>query len=87
MRTTLDDTGRIELPHPVQTQLGIKSGDDVLFENHDGQWVIKAARDPLGLRWKGNVLVHEGVCSQPVEQALRQLREERIEHLSEGLSR
>jgi bifunctional DNA-binding transcriptional regulator/antitoxin component of YhaV-PrlF toxin-antitoxin module len=86
MKITLDRTGRIELPHSVQLQLGVKAGDDVLLENHGGQWIIRAARDQLGLVWKGNVLIHEGVCQQPVDQVLSQMREDRIEHLSEGLS-
>jgi bifunctional DNA-binding transcriptional regulator/antitoxin component of YhaV-PrlF toxin-antitoxin module len=87
MKTTLDETGRIALPEPVQAQLGVKAGDDVLLENHAGQWVIRAARDRSGLCWRGNVLVHEGVCEQPVDQVLDQIREDRIEHLSEGLAR
>ena len=87
MKTTLDQTGRIELPLSVQAQLGVKAGDEVLLENHGGQWVIKAARDQSGLCWRGNVFVHEGVCPQPVDQVLSQIREERIEDLSEGSAR
>lgn len=87
MKTTLDHAGRIELPHSVQTQLGLKAGDEVLLENHAGQWVIRAARDQAGLCWRGNVLVHEGVSPQPVDQVLRQVREERIEHLNAGIAR
>jgi bifunctional DNA-binding transcriptional regulator/antitoxin component of YhaV-PrlF toxin-antitoxin module len=87
MKTTLDDHGRIELPLPVQAQLGLKAGDEVLLEEHAGQWLIKAAREPLGLCWRGSVLVHEGVCSQPVDQFLSQVRQERLQELSEGLAR
>ena len=43
MRTTLDQTGRIELPDSVQSQLGVKAGDDLLWENHGGRGVIMAA--------------------------------------------
>ena len=87
MRTTLDQTGRIELPDSVQAQLGVKAGDEVLLENHGGQWVIMAAGGASGLCWRGNVLVHEGVSPQPVDQLLSQVREERDEHLREGLAR
>lgn len=87
MKTTLDQTGRIELPHSVQAELGLKAGDEVLLESHAGQWMIRAAGDQLGLCWKGNVLVHQGLCPQPADQVLNQVREERIEHLSEGLAR
>ena len=34
MKTTLDQTGRIELPDSVRAQLGVKAGDEVLLENH-----------------------------------------------------
>jgi AbrB family looped-hinge helix DNA binding protein len=87
MKTTLDDTGRIALPESVQIQLGIKPGDEVLLENRGGQWVLRAARDQAGLCWKGNVLVHEGVCSEPLDQALGKIREERIEQLGQGFTR
>ena len=87
MKATLDDNGRIQLPHALQSQLGVKVGDEVVLENRAGQWVIRAARDETGLSWKANVLVHEGICPQPVDQVLSQIREERIEQLSEGLAR
>ncbi len=87
MKATLDEAGRIELPAIVQAQLGVKAGDEVLLENQGGQWVIRAAREPAGLCWKGRVLVHEGVSTEPVDQALSQVREERLESLSDGLGR
>jgi bifunctional DNA-binding transcriptional regulator/antitoxin component of YhaV-PrlF toxin-antitoxin module len=87
MKTPLDQAGRIELPDSVQAQLGLKAGDDVLLENHGGPWVIMAAGGSSGLCWRGNVLVHEGVSPQPADQVLSQVREERVEHLREGLVR
>ena len=87
MKTTLDQTGRIELPDFVQAQLGVKAGDEVLLENHGGQWVLMGARSPAGLCWRGNVLVHEGVSPQPVDDVLDEDREERAEQLREGLAR
>ncbi|TVS20015.1 MAG: hypothetical protein EA424_06140 [Planctomycetaceae bacterium] len=32
-------------------------------------------------RWEGNVLVYDGVVEGPIEDAVRQHREERIQHL------
>jgi bifunctional DNA-binding transcriptional regulator/antitoxin component of YhaV-PrlF toxin-antitoxin module len=87
MKAILDQTGRIELPDSVQAQLGVKAGDEVLLENHGGHWVIAAARGAAGLCWRGNVLVHEGVSSQPVDQVLSEVREERADHLQGGLPR
>jgi len=87
MKTTLDHTGRIELPDVVQAELGVKAGDEVLLENQGGRWVIMAAREPAGLCWRGDVLVHEGVSPQPVDQLLDQVRNERADQLGEGLTR
>jgi len=86
MKTILDDTGRIQLPECVRAELNVKSGDEVVFENHGGEWVLRAVRNPSGLCWKGNVLIHQGVCRQPADQILDQVREERVGHLSEGLT-
>jgi bifunctional DNA-binding transcriptional regulator/antitoxin component of YhaV-PrlF toxin-antitoxin module len=86
MKTTLDETGRIELPESVQAQLGVKAGDEVLLENHGGQWLIMATGSLSGLCWRGNVLVHEGVSPLPVDQVLSQIRKECVEHLHEGLA-
>ena len=44
MKTLLDDAGRIELPVSVQTQLGVKPGDELTLEEEDGKWLIKPAR-------------------------------------------
>jgi bifunctional DNA-binding transcriptional regulator/antitoxin component of YhaV-PrlF toxin-antitoxin module len=84
VKTIIDDAGRIQLPDVVQAQLGVKPGDEVLLENRNGEWAIKPVQAEPGLRWKGNVLVHEGVCSQPIDRVLAELREGRLEHLSEG---
>ena len=70
MRVFLDDAGRIELPHSLQTQLGIKPGDELVLEDLDGQWVIKSACSPVGLVWEGNVLVHEGICDRSVNKVI-----------------
>jgi bifunctional DNA-binding transcriptional regulator/antitoxin component of YhaV-PrlF toxin-antitoxin module len=85
MRATIDPEGRIQLGEEVQTQLGLKPGDEVVLENHNGTWVIKSARSESGLAWEGNVLVHHGTGSAPVDQALATLREKRLLDLSEGL--
>jgi bifunctional DNA-binding transcriptional regulator/antitoxin component of YhaV-PrlF toxin-antitoxin module len=87
MKATLDDAGRIALPPALQADLGVKAGDELLLENQGGQWVIRAARHPTGLCWKGNVLVHEGVSPTSVDQVLNQVRQERLDHLGEGLAR
>ncbi|MHB8901572.1 MAG: AbrB/MazE/SpoVT family DNA-binding domain-containing protein [Thermoguttaceae bacterium] len=87
MKVIVDDAGRIELPHSVQTQLGIKPGDELVLEDLDGQWVIKSVGNPVGLAWKGEVLVHYGTCDRPVDRLVDEMRDERLEGLSEGLPR
>jgi len=42
MKATMDGTGRIELPGIVQTQLGIRPGDEVRFEPLKGAWIIRS---------------------------------------------
>jgi AbrB family looped-hinge helix DNA binding protein len=85
MRVFLDDAGRIELPNSVQAQLGIKPGDELALEDLNGQWVIKPVSDSAGLAWKGNVLVHEGTSERSVDKVVDEIREERLQHLAEGL--
>ena len=41
MKTRLDDAGRIHLPVSVQTQLGVKPGDELTLEEENGKWLIK----------------------------------------------
>ena len=44
MKATLDQIGRIELPGPVQTQLGVSPGDEVRFEQLEEGWIIRSVR-------------------------------------------
>lgn len=87
MKTTIDSEGRIQLGAELQTQLGVKPGDEVVLENQDGLWVIHPVGVPFGLGWKSNVLVHNGVCDRPVDQFVGEFREERLHDLSRGSSR
>lgn len=56
------------------------------FLGEKGQ-VIKPAKCDVGLCREGNVLVHRGVCVEPIDRALGQVRDERFQQLSEGLTR
>lgn len=44
---------------------------------------ISPVRHGAGLRWEGNVLVHEGVGVDP---SVADLRDQRLKHLGEGRS-
>ncbi|MEO8499012.1 MAG: AbrB/MazE/SpoVT family DNA-binding domain-containing protein [Planctomycetota bacterium] len=86
MKATLDSDGRIQLPSTVQSQLGVKPGDDVILDSQEGQGVIRSERATVGLCQEGNVLIHCGTSSDSVEVILAECREERLNQLGEGLS-
>lgn len=49
MTTSLDEAGRILLPPLVQSQLGVKPGDELALQEVNGQWLLKrvtTAADP-----------------------------------------
>jgi bifunctional DNA-binding transcriptional regulator/antitoxin component of YhaV-PrlF toxin-antitoxin module len=87
MRAMMDHEGRIVLGREVQTQLGLKPGDEVILENRGNEWVLKSATSSMGLCREGNVLVHRGVCARPVDQELDRIRQERTLGLAEGPTR
>ena len=64
MRATIDSEGRVTLGRELQSQLGLRPGDEVMIEYHGGEWVIKLAKPDTGLAYEGNVLVHRGVCAE-----------------------
>ena len=82
----IDHEGRIVLGRELQTQLGLKPGDEVTLENRGNEWVLKCASSSMGLHREGNVLVHRGVCSAPVDQELDRIRRERMLGLGEGMA-
>jgi AbrB family looped-hinge helix DNA binding protein len=83
MTSTVNELGRLELPPEVTAQLGLKPGDRVLVETGNGQCVLRPVRPDAGLRWEGNVLVHQGVGPGP---SVMDLRDERLNRLGEGRS-
>jgi len=86
MKTIVDESGRIQLPEDVRTQLGVKAGDEILLEERAGEWVLKSANTDTGLSWEGNVLVHKGtsMISTTIEDFMDQARDERFCQLSQG---
>jgi formylmethanofuran dehydrogenase subunit D len=87
MKATIDGEGRIALGPDVQSQLGVKPGDEVVLENRGGDVIIKAAKAATGLCYEGNVLVHRGVSPVRKDELLSTTRDERFEQLREGLPR
>ena len=85
VKTTIDRTGRIELGQDLQAHLGVQPGDEVILEARGNECVLKAANPKTGLAREGNVLVHHGVSTISVGDAVSLFREERLGNLSEGL--
>lgn len=84
MKVTIDPAGRITLDESVQQHLGLKPGDQVILEPHDGHCTLRPAEPKAGLRLEGNVLVHHGngiVSADPVAS----LREDRWSTLTRSL--
>jgi bifunctional DNA-binding transcriptional regulator/antitoxin component of YhaV-PrlF toxin-antitoxin module len=84
MKATIDRDGRIQLGQDLQNKLGLRPGDDVVFEDRAGEWILKAAPSAKGLGHEGNVLVHRGSCTPPID-LLTSVREEQLMHLMDGV--
>ncbi|MCI0681346.1 MAG: AbrB/MazE/SpoVT family DNA-binding domain-containing protein [Gemmataceae bacterium] len=76
MKATIDGDGRIQLGQDLQSQLGVRPGDDVIFEKRGGEWVLKAAKSESGLGYEGNVLVHRGTSTPVIDLFLAKLAEQ-----------
>jgi AbrB family looped-hinge helix DNA binding protein len=89
MKTVIDDAGRVQLPENVRAQLGVRPGDEVVWEERAGEWVIKSAHAATGLSWEGNVLVHKGTspATVTIEELIDEGRNERFRQLTEGLTK
>jgi bifunctional DNA-binding transcriptional regulator/antitoxin component of YhaV-PrlF toxin-antitoxin module len=87
MKTTIDSSGRIQLPEDLQARLGVKPGDEIVIEQRAGEWVIKAAQGESGLSWEGNVLVHRGrmATGTTIEELIDEVREDRFDQVTSGL--
>lgn len=79
MTSTVNEKGQLELSPEVTARLGLKPGDQVTVETGNGQCVLRPA--DVGLRWEGNVLVHQGVGVGP---SVSELRDEHFARLGEG---
>jgi anaerobic selenocysteine-containing dehydrogenase len=82
MTATIGPDGRITLSPELQARLGVRPGDELVIEQRDGEWVIRAAVPATGLAREGNVLVHRG-AGAGADAA--DDRDERFEQLRTGL--
>ena len=84
MKATLNSDGQIQPPLEVQTQLGVKPGDEIVLEPQNGVCVLRAGDAPTGLVREGNVLVHHGVSESPIDAALDEVRKKRLHEAAES---
>jgi hypothetical protein len=82
MRAIVDSERKIAL----SPELGVAPGDKIVFERRGDEWILRIEKVPEGLCREGNILVHPGVATESVEDAIEKDREERIRELSEGFS-
>jgi hypothetical protein len=66
-------------------EIGAEPGDEVILEQRGEEWVLRITKVPTGLCRDGEVLVHRGVSTKSAEEVLEELRNERLDQLSEGL--
>jgi bifunctional DNA-binding transcriptional regulator/antitoxin component of YhaV-PrlF toxin-antitoxin module len=84
MKATVDGEGRIQLGEDLQRRLGVRPGDDLVFEKRGEEWLVRPASAGTGLSREDNVLVHRGACTVATD-SLAQVREERSTQLMEGV--
>jgi hypothetical protein len=71
----------------LSPELGVEPGDEVVLERRGDEWILRVEKVPAGLVKKGNILVHPGVATESIENAVERSREERLDQLSEGIPR
>ena len=57
MKTVIDRAGRIVVPKPLRQALGLRPGQPLEIQGHDGQLVIEVACTPMRLKKRGKALV------------------------------
>lgn len=84
MNAVVDTDGRIVVSAELVRELGLKPGDALRFENRGGAWIFSIV-GTAGLCYENGVLVHRGVCTESIEDAIEKEREERMNELSKGI--
>lgn len=82
MQLTIDRFGRMVLPKPLRDGLGLEPGDTLNATAEHGDIVLRPTGQTDGLRRKGKTLVFGGKAAGDLEQAVKDQREARIDHLS-----
>lgn len=83
MKLKLDKLGRVVLPKPLRARYGLRPGTELEISEGAQEFALRPARN--GPSWVENhgVWVHQGVPQGELDfaKALREDREERLQHL------
>src|SRR5260370_4710776 len=84
MKLKLDKLGRVVLPKPLRARYGLRPGTELEISEGAQEFALRPARSGPSLVETGGILVHQGVPQGELDfaKALREDREERLQHLS-----
>ena len=85
MRLKLDKLGRVVLPKPLRARYGLRAGTELEIVEGAQEFALRPARSGPSLVELGGILVHQGVPKGELDivNAIREDREERLQHLSD----
>jgi AbrB family looped-hinge helix DNA binding protein len=85
MRLKLDKLGRVVLPKPLRARYGLRAGTELEIVEGAQEFALRPARSGPSLVEVGGILVHQGVPKGELDivNAIREDREERLQHLSD----
>jgi bifunctional DNA-binding transcriptional regulator/antitoxin component of YhaV-PrlF toxin-antitoxin module len=75
--------GRLELPQEVQDALHLKDGDVMQARVENGRVILEPSLAPDGTTFKEGLLVWMGDAAADLNQAIEDVREERLCNLGE----
>ena len=77
----LDDQGRLVLPVPLAQRLGLARGTTLIVEQETADATYVRVQPPTTVVDKGGVFVITALAEQPLQHALDEGREHRLEDL------
>jgi AbrB family looped-hinge helix DNA binding protein len=85
MRLKLDKLGRVVLPKPLRARYGLRPGTELEIVEGTQEFALRPARSGPSLVEIAGILVHQGVPQGELDsvKAIRDDREERLQHLSD----